>query len=48
MEQPLSSAEWFVIGFHVLFWGILGILLIYLVFKRIQDKKSENFEDRDN
>lgn len=48
MEQPLSSAEWFAIGFHVLFWGILAILLVYLIVKRIKDKKNEDFEDRDN
>lgn len=24
------------------------VLLIYLIYKRIQDKKTENFEDRDN
>ncbi len=24
------------------------VLLIYLIFKRIKEKKSENFEDRDN
>ena len=24
------------------------LLLIYLIFKRIQDKKKEKFEDRDN
>jgi hypothetical protein len=31
-----------------LIWGIIGIILIYLIFKRIKDKKKETFEDRDN
>lgn len=26
----------------------LGVALIYLIFKRIKDKKKEKFEDRDN
>gem|GEM_PF-2618618 len=25
-----------------------GILLLYLIFKRIEEKKGENFEDREN
>jgi|TARA_B110000305_G_scaffold215075_1_gene252277 hypothetical protein len=27
---------------------ILSILIIYLFFKRIKEKRKENFEDRDN
>lgn len=30
----------------VVFLAVIGIL-IYLIFKRIEDKKKENFEDRD-
>jgi len=26
----------------------LAVLLIYLIFKRIKDRKKENFERRDN
>ncbi len=29
-------------------WIIILILLIYFIFKRIEDKKKEKFEDRDN
>jgi hypothetical protein len=25
-----------------------AVLLVYLIFKRIEDKKKENFEDREN
>jgi len=27
---------------------LLAIAIIFLVFKRLQDKKKEDFEDRDN
>lgn len=30
------------------FWTTCVILIIYLIFRRIRIKKSENFEDRDN
>jgi hypothetical protein len=26
----------------------VGVILIYLIAKRIDDKRAENFEDRDN
>ena len=42
-------------GFAALFFGVYGlfigsciIILIYLVFRRIRIKKTENFENRDN
>jgi len=31
----------------VIYGGIFG-LLVYFVFKRLEDKKKENFEKRDN
>jgi len=31
-----------------LVWGIMGIILIYLIFQRQKEKKKETFEDRDN
>ncbi len=34
--------------FTILAVAVLGILLILLIYKRIQDKKNEDFEDRDN
>lgn len=27
---------------------ILGVIIIYLIFKRVKDKKAEKFEKRDN
>lgn len=35
-------------GFNFLIWTIGFILLIYLIIKRVNDKKKETFEDRDN
>lgn len=32
----------------LLFLGVLGLIIIYLIFRRIKEKKKENFEDRDN
>jgi len=29
-------------------WGIIGVVFLYLIIKRIKDKKAETFEDRDN
>lgn len=29
-------------------WVLVICAIIYLVFKRIEDKKNETFEDRDN
>ncbi len=39
---------WIIGVLQVLFWVIIILALIYFVFKRIEDKKRENFEDRDN
>ncbi len=36
------------LGLYAGGWIIILILLIYLIFKRIEDKKKEKFEDRDN
>jgi len=36
--------EYIVIGFY----GIFALLLIYLIVRRMKDKKKEKFEDRDN
>ena len=33
---------------HGLFWGGCLVVLIYLIAKRIQAKKDENFENRSN
>jgi len=30
------------------FFLLAAILLVYLIFKRVEDKKKENFEDREN
>ena len=32
----------------LLFWGGFLIILVYLIFQRIKEKKKEDFEDRDN
>lgn len=32
----------------LLFYGGLFVILIYLIFKRIEDKRNEEFEQRDN
>jgi hypothetical protein len=34
--------------FSFLFWSLLIGTIIYLIVKRIEDKKKEDFEDRDN
>ena len=31
-----------------LFYGVIFILLIYFVIKRLEDKSKEDFEKRDN
>ena len=33
---------------YILFWVAIAIILIYLIVRRIEIKKIENFEDRDN
>lgn len=33
---------------QIMFWVVMMLMVIYLIFKRIEDKKRENFEDRDN
>lgn len=32
----------------VFFWSALALVLIFLIIKRVRDKKKENFEKRDN
>jgi len=34
--------------FEVLFWATLVAIIAYLVYRRYQDSKSEDFEKRDN
>lgn len=36
------------IFFYGLFWIVIGIILIYLIVRRIQIKDTEDFEDRNN
>lgn len=37
-----------IIILYILFFVICFITLIYLIFKRINDKENEDFEKRDN
>ncbi len=39
---------WLISVLQVIFWVAIILIIIYLVFKRIEDKKKETFEDRDN
>lgn len=32
----------------IIIWTVLGVALIYLIIKRINDKSKEDFEKRDN
>ena len=32
----------------LLFWVVFAVIIIYLIFQRIKEKKKEDFEDRDN
>lgn len=32
----------------MLFFALIGIVLIYLIVKRVEQKKNEDFEKRDN
>jgi len=34
--------------FSGLFWVAIGIILIYLIVRRLKTKETENFEKRDN
>ena len=36
------------LGFYILIWPALLVILIYLIIRRIRIKKTEDFEDRDN
>lgn len=38
----------FVVVFQVLFWLALLVAILYLIGRRIDEKNSETFEDRDN
>ena len=37
-----------ILGIEILIWAAVLIILIYLVVRRIEIKKREDFEDRDN
>ncbi len=37
-----------ILGIEILIWAAVLIILIYLVIRRIEIKKREDFEDRDN
>jgi len=36
-----------VLSLRILFWVFIGVALIYLIAKRIEDERNETFEDRD-
>jgi len=40
--------SFFMLGLQILILVAVIIALIYLIFKRIEDKKKETFEQRDN
>jgi len=40
--------ELFPVLLMILIYGSFFAVIIYLIFKRIEDKKKENFEKRDN
>lgn len=42
--EPLSFIELL----NAVFWVVGFFVLIYLIFKRVEDKKREDFEDREN
>lgn len=39
---------WFFVAIQVLFLVIALVIIAYLIYRRIQLKKKENFEKRDN
>ena len=43
-----SDIIYFIISIEGLFFGSCFLILIYLVFRRIDMKKKEDFEERDN
>jgi len=32
----------------IIIWTTLGLILVYLIWQRIKEKKKEDFEDREN
>ncbi len=42
--EPLSFLE----VLNVVFWIAGFFVVLYLIFKRIEDKKKEDFDDRNN
>ena len=38
----------FVIIFQLAFWVACLVIILYLIAKRLDEKRNENFEDRDN
>jgi len=43
-----SDIVYFILSVEGLFFGSCFLILIYLVLRRIEMKKKEDFEDRDN
>ncbi|MFT5167786.1 MAG: preprotein translocase subunit YajC [Saprospiraceae bacterium] len=39
---------WVLSVLQLIFWVVIIFIIIYLVFKRIEDKKKETFDNRDN
>lgn len=37
-----------IIGAEALFFLACGVILVFLIFRRIRVKKDEDFQDRDN
>ncbi|MDA0356012.1 MAG: hypothetical protein O2796_02135 [Bacteroidetes bacterium] len=44
----MEPIVFFLLSMEGLFLVTCAVILIYLIFRRIDIKKTENFEDRDN
>lgn len=44
----MESLIFIIPALQVIFFILCGVALVYFLLKRIRDKKSEQFEDRDN
>jgi hypothetical protein len=44
----MESVPFFIVGLYGLVFLISGLIIVWLIVKRIRDKKGERFEDRSN
>ena len=46
--MDVSFIHKLILGIQLAGYAVAGIIIVYLIFQRVREKRSETFEDRNN